>query len=293
MAKDVEINIENKRDPYTVLTPNLEPKPQITPDGKVILETFIPTVEQQPETPPDPPKRNAGHTFPPHDTGEYIYTLTEDGSGYHVRVADPTKSNYGPFLTEYQGKPIVSMQGMFKGCTNLKSIHDIENFTIPATVKDVSEIFADCTSLKDISKFPPIAHVEITTNMFENCPSIEYLDIVKLMSKTHSIQQQYDSLKDGLTTASFHKENTIKNPASKDKSPLANFAENFKNDFAKNQEEKIDIIDNSQIDYLNVKDQLFPAGDDILNNSGIDIPDESNKNISPIIDDRNTNEECL
>lgn len=273
MAKNMEMNTE-KKDPYTVMgLPELEPKPKITADGRMVLE---PDVRPAPSPDSNDPYRRASATItPPESDNEYIYTLLEDGSGYHVRVADTTQTHYGPYKTEIDGKPVVSMEGTFAGCTNLKSIHDIEGFTIPVYVSNINGIFADCTSLSDISQFPFFAHVKQANNMFHNCPELNPLDVIKLMTRTQGEKLKYNEATQK-TNYNITSENI-------QKSPLKNFFDNSREIVANNDKlspTSKNATDKTKGSYEKISAD-FQVGEEFFNSETIGFEKAETKNSIP------------
>lgn len=113
--------------------------------------------------------RGIGPSEPEHDKqikkGDYTYTFDSKKQGWRVAVNDKTKAKYGKILKDLKGFPVVSMDGTFKGCANLKV-----SPTIPNTVYSMSETFMDCTSLEVAPEIPK--NVKNFNKAFLNCSEL-------------------------------------------------------------------------------------------------------------------------
>lgn len=72
----------------------------------------------------------------------------EEFNGWGVRCTTNV-ANPGPILESINGQPIISIQNIFYGCTNLTDAP-----VIPKTVKDVMSAFSGCTSLTKAPEIP-------------------------------------------------------------------------------------------------------------------------------------------
>ena len=80
--------------------------------------------------------------------GDYTYSLAET-TGWNVSintaVTDKNQKTYGPIMDEIFGKPTISLNSTFNGCSLLETAPEI-----PSTVTSLQNAFYGCTSMTSI-----------------------------------------------------------------------------------------------------------------------------------------------
>ena len=95
--------------------------------------------------------------------GDYKYVL--QNNGWSASALDKNKEQYGALLGSFNGKSLISINGAFSNCSQMKTAP-----AIPTTVSDISNAFCNCSSLITAPTIPN--SVVNMTSTFKGCTSL-------------------------------------------------------------------------------------------------------------------------
>lgn len=102
---------------------------------------------------------------------EYLYCYDEFYGGYEVKAMDKSKQYYAPIKSNIYGIDVVSLEGAFCDCVNMK-----EAPQIPYKVKNISDAYSGCESLKLPPKIPENVIGMLAT--FSGCTSLTTAPVI-------------------------------------------------------------------------------------------------------------------
>ena len=99
--------------------------------------------------------------------GDYVYTMRKDGWAVVLgESVEKTKESYGEIMAEIAGYPILDLNDLFKGCTNMKTAPEL-----PDTVTEMNYTFYECAALEEVSKLP--SGLVSLQYIFSGCTSLK------------------------------------------------------------------------------------------------------------------------
>lgn len=95
---------------------------------------------------------------------DYQYTYQESMGGWKVSLKNESKNktSMGAILESIDGRPVVSIDNTFKGCSNL-----VKTPSLPNSILSMKSAFEECSSLQEITNIP--TSVTTMVSAFNGC----------------------------------------------------------------------------------------------------------------------------